>query len=219
MAFTVGDVILAARDMNPAFTPQRHPDPVCRRFLSRYTKTLAGKIAALRPRALAATITTVNVASFDFAAGTTLPAFLLVLEAQLHRSGEPADALVPVDIIPGGDRFGRRQAVPFGWLDNAQFFLGGRAENYARFDTLAIRTFAMPTTAADADVLPFDDDALDACAAQLAAFLGGRVANSPDTEEFDASTLRGDGAEAERVFLDRIGNQRRAEVWRIKRVS
>ena len=73
MSFTVADVLMAARDMNPAFTPTRHPDAVCRRWLTRYAKTLIGKIAGVRPSALSATVTTVSLSSYVFASGTVVP--------------------------------------------------------------------------------------------------------------------------------------------------
>lgn len=220
MSFTVADVLMAARDMNPAFTPTRHPDAVCRRWLTRYAKTLIGKIAGVRPSALSATVTTVSLSSYVFASGTVVPDAVQVLDAYVHRAGYPADALSKVDLPPAGDRRARTQRLPAGWLDGAKLFLAGEASDYAVFDNLIIRSVAMPTVGGVAsDVLPLPDDALNVCSTQLAGFLALRHAQGPDTEKFDARPFVGSGEVAEAQFLDRLTNQASAEVWRIKRVG
>ena len=220
MAFTVADVLMAARDMNPAFTPTRHPDAVCRRWITRYVKTLVGKIAEQRPSALSATVTTVTLSTFNFTTGTTVPDAVQVLDAYVHRAGYPADHLVKVDLPPAGDRRARTQRLPYGWLDGAKLFLAGEASDYALFDQLIIRSVAMPTVGGVAsDTLPLPDDALNVCSAQLAGFLALRHAQGPDTEKFDARPFVGSGEVAETQFLSRLMNQAGAEVWRIKRVG
>lgn len=219
MSFTVADVIMAARDLNPAFVPTRHPDAVCRRFLTRYAKTLAGKIADVSKSALPATVTTSNMSAFVFASGATVPDALVVLDAHLHRAGYPADNLTKVELVPVGDRYARKQRLPYGWVEGTKLYLAGQASDYAPFDTLQIRTLAMPTVGGVAtDTLPFPDDALNVCAAQLGGFLALRHAQGPDTEKWDARPAVGAGEVAEQAFLERLTLQRKGEVWRIKQV-
>ena len=220
MPFTAGEVILAARDLNPAFTPTRHPDPVCLRFLSRYQRTLAARIVAVRPRALTSTITTVTLPLADFAVGVPVPADLLLLDVRARPLNRADDTVRhPVELIPGGQSLAGHTAHPFAWRDGNTLFLGGRATNWTRWDRLELRTVAMPAALAGVSTtLPWPDDALDVFTAQLAAFLARRHAEGPETTKFNANPLQADAAAAEADFVNRLTTQRRAETWTMRRL-
>lgn len=222
MAFTVGDVILGARDLNPAFTPTRHPDAVCRRFLTRYMRQLMTRIVTRRPRALPATETTVALPLADFNAGVTIPAGLLLSEVLVQPAGNPArNAQWPVKLVAPGTRHDGGNAGPWGWLDGQTLRLAGDANQWAGSSALVLRTIATPTAfTANADVIPLPDDGEGACVHALGAFLASRPndGTTDDEKPRNTNSLRADADAAEAEFIGRMLNQSRAESFKIREV-
>jgi hypothetical protein len=219
MPFTAADVILAARDLNPAFTAQRHPDPVCLRFLSRYVRTLTAAIMAKRPRALAVTVTTVPLPLPNFAIGVEVPADLLLVEVRVRPSVRNDDAFRrPVELIPGGQALAGHTRVPYGWREGNRVFLGGKADQWTAYDLLELRTIAMPASVTLGATIPFPDDALDVFCAQLGAFMARRHAEGPETTRFSPAALNAEAAAAEASYIERLTTQMRAEVWTMRRM-
>ena len=220
MAFTVADVVLAARDLSPAYTPQRHPDAICWRFLTRYGRTLLGRIAQLRPSALPATVTTVPLPLGTFGSGVPVPDDLLLLSVSARPMARRDDsARVPVELLPAGQRLTRSTRLPWAVREGATVFLSGTAADWTAFDLLELRTVAMPATLANgAATVPLPDDALDVCAQQLGAFLASRVAQQPDGDKVSPRAAQDAADKAEATFLDRLTNQGRAEVITMRRV-
>lgn len=220
MAFTAGDVIQTARDLHQAFEPTRHPDAVCWRFLTRYTKALASRIVEVRPRALTAVVTTVALPLPSFATGTTIPADLLLLDVEARPTNRRVDtAGVPVELLPGSQRRAAHTRVPWAWREGPTLFLGGDEAQWTSFDQLTLRTVAIPgVIATSATAIPFPDDALDCCALQLGAFLAKRELNNGGSPPFSAASYIADAEAAEGTFLSRLTNQKRAEVFTMRRV-
>lgn len=219
MAFTVGDVLMAARDLNPALTPTRHPDAVGRRFLTRYVKSLVSRIVELRPGALATTVTSTTLPLVTFDAGVTIPADLLLVQVTARPERRTDDsARVVVELVPAGVRYDRGTRGPKATRDGQTLTLAGSADDWVGFDRLDVRTVAMPADlATNATTVPLPDDALDTCATNLGAFFALRHVG-PDTKGFDASALVAAAGQAEQTFLSRLTNQMRAEVWSMRRV-
>lgn len=220
MAFTVADVVLAARDLSPAYTPQRHPDVVCWRFLSRYSRTLMGRIVQLRPAALPATVTSVPLPLGTFGSGVPVPNDLLLVSVSARPVARRDDSVrVPVELLPAGQRLTRSTRLPWAVREGAVVFLSGTAADWTAFDQLELRTVAMPTAFANGgDTVPLPDDALDVCAEQLGAFLASRVAQQPDGDKVSPRAAQDAAAKAEASFLARLTNQGRAEVITMRRV-
>jgi hypothetical protein len=220
MPFTAGDVILSARDLHAAFDPTRHPNAVCWRFLTRYVKTLTSRVAEVRPRALPVTVTTATLPLAVFANGTPIPPDLLLLEVTARPTSRRSDDVrVPVEMLPGSQRLAGHTRVPWAWRSGSTLFLGGSADQWTGFDLLELRTIAMPATVAnDSAELPFPDDALDVVTASLAAFLAKREATNGGSPPFNPGQYVSDADAAESTFLSRLTNQKRAEVFTMRRV-
>lgn len=220
MAFTAGEVILTARDLHAAFEPTRHPNAVCWRFLTRYVRTLTSRILELRPRALTTTVTPVSLPLASFAAGTAIPSDLLLLEVTARPMTRRSDEdRVAVELLPGSQRLAGHTRLPWAWREGPTLFLGGRADQWTAFDRLDLRTVGIPATIVnDAAVLGFPDDALDCCALQLGAFLAKREATNGGSPPFNPANFIADAEAAEGTFLSRLTNQKRAEVFTMRRV-
>lgn len=220
MPFTAGDVILAARDLHAAFEPTRHPNPVCWRFLSRYTKTLTSRVAEVRPRALAATVTPTALPLAVFSNGVPIPAGLLLTEVSVRPvARQDATTRVPVEVLPGGQRLSGHSRGPWVWIEGSVLFLGGTADQWTSYDLIELRTVPVPADiTANTTVIPFQDDAIDCYAAQLGAFLAKREATNGGSPPFNPGQFVSDAEVAESAFLARLTNQKRSEVFTMRRV-
>lgn len=222
MSLTAGVVLDHARDLHAAFVPQRNPDAVGRRALTRYQQALVRRIVGLgRAQALPLSDATVTLPLADFAAGIDLTAeyareVLHVKSVHARPQGAADDTLAsPVDLVNVARRFGAARAAT---VDGTRLRLVGTAADWSGVQSVTIRAVQLPAdvlTNATALVLP--GDALEACACAVASLWAQRLAGIPEMQidPVQFVTLQ---TTAENAFLDRLLAQARAEPLRIRRV-
>lgn len=212
------DVINGARSLDPSFSPHRHPNRVCFEFLTRYQRTLVGKVLARDSRVISSEITYPwPLASFEDG---------LELESA-PASGEPLqyDRLhgidleyangdrIPVGIIPWKGRAYADEWPVAAQREDTLIFLG-RESNYARFEGIHIEYTPTPGVVSALDTpLVFPDNALTCLQLQL----GGELCKR-DVDACQRKTLPAEGQAAEEDWLDLIDERNDVEIGRVRRV-
>jgi hypothetical protein len=129
-------IIQAARDVHPAFTPQRHPDRTLARLLSAEQRRLVGKIAQVNPSAIAVPLLLWLDAPpepdpeapeapapevYDFDAGFVMPSYHAVHGGDaIARDGKTA----PMKEVSWGNRTGFTPMFTY-FLHGGRFHLKG----------------------------------------------------------------------------------------------
>lgn len=216
MAFTVGDVITAAREFHPDFTKQTAPNRVLMGALSRFQRRLVVKVQAFLPDPFLTT----HTVSMPL---TTFPDSEAAIEHVAYYSGEavwrdvPMRQVDPVSLVPWE---GREQVLfPAYAVKEGNIFLVGEVQDWERYSSLELQYVPDPvafTALTDAFILP--DQALDACVALTAHRIASRVPkkanNAPDVRLYFA-----EAQEAEQTFINGMGARKRGythtkrEVW------
>lgn len=216
MALLASDVIRAARDAHPAFTPGRVAPPVAWRALLRIHQTLVAQVARTSPDVLTPTVVTAALPLASFSAGIALgTAVLQPLDVTaFDGQGNPSQVeLVPYNVRATAIRH------PAATLLGTTCYLLGDAAWWAPWVSAQVRLIAQPSqTLTDATTLALPDDALDVCAAKLAQVFATRLVENGQPLVTNAGQLAADAQQAEALFLERVGAFKRPQAFRIREV-
>lgn len=215
MALVASDVIRAARDAHPAFTPGRVAPPVAWRALLRIYGPLVATVARTTPDVLTATSVTATLPLASFAAGIALGQPLLqpLDVSALDSSGRPS----PVELVPYNARAGTVRHPAATILGTTCYLLG--EEVWWQWASVVVRFIAQPSLAlTDATTLALPDDAFDCLAARLAASFATRLVENGQPLVANAGQLMEDARAAEAQFLERVGAWKRPQTLRIREV-
>jgi hypothetical protein len=217
MSVTAGEVILSARDQHPALTTGRIPPPVLYRELTRYQQRLYARVAGAVPDTLAQTVESIALPLGTF------PSKVLTVELLQPIDVEAVDASdwsTPVEILAYSDRMARADFPAVAFRESTIYLLGF-PDWWVRWVTLKVRYVPQAAAiVADATALSLPTDARDPCVAAMAAFMARRLAADGSPMTAPVVALLGQAAaEAEALFLARIGAFRRPQTFRIRDVG
>jgi hypothetical protein len=214
VTITAEQVIDAARDEHPAFSPQRFPPATLLRQLERYHKRLAGKLSNVNSSVLAVELV-IDLLTFDFVNGLAFPANLYVLpdgEVEPQNEIDPGDRAKFV-LIGQNVRLGTRPVLS-GWFIQNQFYLNGDARNWAGFLRLHMHYTAEPVgPVALADNFdPMPDEVEDVLVARLAMHMAKRGHIDASIPPIDKPVYLAEFADAEQRFLEQQGEKKKARL-------
>lgn len=214
MTITAEQVIDAARDEHPAFTPQRHTDATLLRQLERYHKRLAGKLSNVNSSVLAVELV-IDILTFDFVNGFAFPANLYVLpdgEVEPQNEIDPGDR-AKFTLIGQNVRLGTRPVLS-GWFIQNQFYLNGDLRNWTGFLRLHLHFTAEPVgPLVPADNFdPFPDEVVDVLVARLAMHMAKRGHIDPSIPPIDKPIYLAEFGDAEQRFLEQQGEKKKARL-------
>ncbi len=210
-----GEIITAARGLDPSFSATRHPKSVCYPFLTRYQRSLAAKMIQRDRQSISSEIT-IDLPLSVFADGAPLesaPGVTLQYDRLDDIAATQNVDIVPVDQVPFVSRFNPRM-FPFVWVRQDTLYLGGQETWWTSYSNLIV-TYA-PTAGtidADADDLILPDSALEVATLSLGAEF---VLRKPD--EAGRKTLPKEAEAAEKDYLNIIEERNGAEVGYVRRV-
>lgn len=216
MALVASDVIRAARDAHPAFTPGRIAPPVAWRALLRIYTPLVGQVARTTPDVLTASSVQATLPLASYASGIALGSALLQpLDASaLDSAGRPSS----VELVPYNARAGTIRHPAATILGQTCFLLGEEAW-WSQWASVVVRFIPQPAlTLNEVTTLALPDDAFDCLTAKLAAAFATRIVGSGQPAVENAGQLLSDGDTAERLFLERIGAWKRGQTFRVREV-
>jgi hypothetical protein len=219
MAVTAQEVITAARDQHPAFTPQRTPDGVLLRQLLNFHKRLASDVTVVNSSVLAVE-EVIDLTTYDFALGYAFPAHIYVLP---DGEVEPANELDPGDrgrlwIIGQNVRLFSRP-LRSGWFVQNQFWLNGNAQDWAGAIAVHIHYVPIPATPVELadDFDPMPDTAFEVLSSYAALVMAKRGHNDPTIQAIDVNQFAQDYNSAYSSFIMEQGGKKRAR--RIKTID
>lgn len=215
MPFNGGEVIEAARGLDPSFSPQNHPDRICLEFLTRYQRRLSGKMLSVEAESISSEIT-IDLPLDAFAAGAILvDADSKPLQWDRIHGFELTDSngeKHTLPVVPFKDRITAMRTL-YGWMRQNVLFLTGNAGSWNAY-TGIICTYAptagVVTLAAN---LIFPDNAFDACVLALGAETGKRKPHL-----LERKTIAAEAKEAEEDFLNLIEDRNDVEIGVVRRV-
>ena len=216
MALLASDVIRAARDAHPAFSPGRVAPPVAWRALLRIHQALVGQVARTSPDVLTPTVVTASLPLASFSAGIALGAS--ILQPLDVTAIDSAGNLSAVELVAYNVR---ATAIrhPAATMLGTTCFLLGDAPWWSQWASVQVRFIPQPTMAlTDATTLALPDDALDVCAAKLAFAMATRLVENGQPAVANSAELAATAREAEALFLERVGAYKRPQTLRIREV-
>lgn len=217
------EIIAQARELDPSFTPQRHPNRVALHRLSRLQRRLVAELAKLDRRAIASEFE-VALPLTDFDAGVPLedgesvPAPIEMtaihrpLDLWMKRDRRPRR----LDLVTWADR--HRVEWPAVWIREGRLYLSGTAEEWRDAERIVLTYTPTPAAVTHPDdelLLPLSAE--DVLVLQLGAFFASRS----NTQELarPRADYQFDAGQAEASWLDEIRRRRGAtssrtrEVW------
>lgn len=216
MALLASQVIQAARDAHPAFSPGRVAPPVAWRALLRIYQQLISQVARISPDVLTPTVVTAALPLASHSAGIALGTGILqpLDTTAFDTAGNPtAVELVAYNVGATAIRH------PAATLLGTTAFLLGEATWWTAWASVRVRFIAQPALAlTDATTLALPDDALPALSARLAAVMATRLAENGQPLVANAGQLASDARDAEMAFLERVGAWKRPQTLRIREV-
>lgn len=213
MAFTLGDVVTAARDRHPAFAKPNVPDAVFARFCSDWQRTFYAKAVQRDPSFALATVTTTG--PIDPTVQVTLPAYERLVGGTVTLT-DPAGSTLPLTLVGYHNRFrplGDYVATVTGQTVTWQ----GSAAHWSDVASVILHYVPEPAdllALTDAFTLP--DSARPACVAHAALMAGARVSALPGMPAVDVTALAQTAAEAEAQWLTSMGAMQRNRVHRMR---
>ena len=210
-----GEIITAARGLDPSFSATRHPKSVCYPFLTRYQRSLSAKMVQRDRQSISAEIT-IDLPLGTFSDGAPLesaPGVPLQYDRLDDIAATQNTDIWPVELVPFVSRFNAR-SFPFVWQRQDTLYLGGFESWWSPYSNLIV-TYAPTagTIAAVTDDLILPDSALEVATLALGAEF---VLRKPD--EAGRKTLPGEFEQAERDYLNIIEERNGAEVGFVRRV-
>lgn len=213
----VSEVIEDARALDPAFTIERHPQKVARRFLSRLQRTL---VAEWVKRDKTAYTVTLEIAFplDDFAAGYPLEELVesVAVELDVTAFRKPLALYFKnrtspdnLDLIAWQDRH-RFQGL-YTWLEDGVLFFSGIVNDWKNVETVELTYTPTPSSidsVTETFVLP--ETAENALVTHLGAFFARRMKQEElarPRREYIADAL-----DAEALWLDTVERRRPADV-------
>ena len=205
---TAADVFDAAREYFPAGDPLHTSASILYGWLTRYQRRLLAEIAHWTPGAIA-TDETIDLATYDFAAGHALPELIRIHGGTVYDGQGNEQGLEIVD-------FEMRFLVPVPYRPRAyvrggSLHLLGTALDWTDAATVAVHYFPRGselTPSAPTLVLP--GDPAEACALHLAVHMAARIRQPEGLS--DLAYLREESALAEMAYIDDVTGRRRAKV-------
>lgn len=206
MALEFGDIIEEARELHPSFVETWVPDPMALRFLGRYQRTLAGKIARLNPDTLLSR-ETISLPLATFTDGHEMPT--------AHRYGRgrvvTSTGLEEPFHLIGSRARAYNRTFPAGWIEGDVLYLVGDEADWTPYASIEVPYVAVPTLPTDATT-EFDlpDSAHSLLVAAMADFFASRVASIQEAPDVDEGRFAMNMGEAQLDFLKEITTQRMA---------
>jgi hypothetical protein len=215
---TADEIITQARELDPAFTVQRHTRRVAINFLSRLQRRLVAEWAKLEETSNAETYV-VNFPLVDFDLGEELldaesvpaPLKITAIQRPLDLWLLNADRPRSIDLIRWGDR--NRHASPAAYLVENRMHFTGHVEDYNDVDRVEFTYTPTPEDVTDpaADlILPLTAE--DACVAHMAAFFARR-SNDKELSRARREYIQ-ESLDAEALWLDEIRRREGATITR-----
>lgn len=216
MALVASDVIRAARDAHPAFTPGRVAPPVAWRALLRIYTPLVAQVARITPDVLTATSVSATLPLASYASGIAMgQALLQPLDVKaLDSSGRPSS----VELVSYDARAGTIRHPAATILGQTCYLLGEEAW-WSQWASVSVRFIPQPSlTLNEVTTLALPDDAFDCLTAKLAAAMATRLVGTGQPAIDNAGQLLGDADTAERLFLERVAAWKRPQTFRVREV-
>lgn len=218
----LAEVFREAREHDPTFTEERHPNGVLRSHLSSYVRELGGAMLNRYPNALDPVVVNISLPVAVFEEGFALP-----------EVGDPAAApeVYRVRTTWAVARDGRRIRCPIiGELSidsihefpalfhrGRTFFQLGLERDWNGFASLEVTYTPIPQGIAVADTtINLPADAMNTLIARLVTFMAGRA---PETSSEMRRYHRQNFQEAETAFLDRVQAWDDAVISRVREVN
>lgn len=219
MPVLASEVIDVVRDVHPSFTREDFPEKMLRRALERYQQALVSKVLQRRPQALVSATQTTALPLATFSAGVALPALRLAIREVIAQLASDAtfSGQVPVTLIAPTTVFSP-PSFPWASIDGNTLVLGGVAQDWIGYASVAVKYVARPTLPLNSTALVLPDEAMETCAAAVTAFAAVRAVGLPGTIDIDASWYHDRARDAEAEFLRHLAAQARGEAVRILEV-
>lgn len=217
--FTAAEVIDAARGLDPSFSPQRHPQRLALEFLTRYQRTLAGKILQVEKEAISTEVS-FSLPLTTFSAGVQMASSLgppiVWLELDRIHGFEVSDAeggRWPLPVVPFKDRLTADRSL-FGWLRERVLFLSGTAQHWVGFNAVILTYAPTPSEVAQTTTeLILPDNAFPVSVLAMGAEWGKR---RPD--ELSRVGIVAEFKEAEEDYLNLLEERNDVDIGSVRRV-
>lgn len=219
MPLLASSVVVQARELDPGFTPQRHPQGTVLRALARIQRRLIAELAKIDRRQVTSTLE-ITLPLADFAAGAALEEAGQAIEvSRLHL---PLDMYVegltlprPLDLIDWSDR----HRTPFdrvAWIRGTRLYLSMEAADWTEVERIVVTYTPTPESVAITDELVLPITAEEVLVQHLAGFMASR------SKDEELARARGEylnaAAQAEALWLAEIRQRIPATVSRTREV-
>lgn len=208
MPLLAGNVIDAARDRNPAFDKQHHPNKAALRHLSQFVKRVHGQLTQLDPSLVMLNVTTALPLA-DHSAGIALPAGTRLVESVVGNyatTNSPPRDPYRIRLIDFVQRFAPNAPRGAAWQQGGYLFLRAPSTIWQSFASVTYAISTMPTDLAElADTIALPETAENACIEEIAYHFAKREAQERDGK-LSLDVFRTCAGEALEAFLSDISN-------------